>query len=164
MRPLHSHGLAIIVAWVGVGCDTPSTNVVIDNRYPPSPTNSHVIYRAFWQAVSFDAPIAPGSASDPQATPPASANTAYVLVAPGLDPSGTSTPTSFIVLQSRDGFSVSLDHTLEIAVDDTTFAGDCATGSFLSQAQADFITQRVFAQAFTGLSYDAATCTTSERP
>ncbi len=149
------------LACLAIGCDTPSTYVVLGNRYPLAATNALVVYRGFWQDVAFETPIAPGSASDPQPTVPASANTAYVLVAPGLGPSGVATPTSFVVLQSRDGFSVSLDNTLEIPVDDTTFAGNCATSGALSQEQADFVTKRVFAGDFDGLSYDAATCTTS---
>jgi hypothetical protein len=68
---------------------------------------------------------------------------------------------------------------LSIPVEDTTFAGNCATGSFLSQQEADFITQVVFPSAqqgagweagpggehipnlFAGLRYDAATCALS---
>jgi hypothetical protein len=76
-------------------------------------------------------------------------------------------------------FVADLNHTLSIPVDDTTFVGNCAVGSFLSQQEADFITQVVFPSAeqgagweagpgepdipnlFAGLHYDAATCTLS---
>ncbi len=146
---------------IALGCDAPVTNVVLENHYPPSATNALVVYRAFWEAVAFPDPIPPGAASDPQMTVAASATTAYVVLAPGWDPNGTTPPTSFIVLQSRDGFSVHLNQTLHIAVDDTTFAGNCAAGSPLTQAQADFITRRVFASDFAALAYDAATCTTT---
>ncbi len=141
------------------GCDTPSTSVIVQNQF--APVTSFVVYRAFWQAVAFDDPIAPGEASDPASTVPASPNTAWALVAPGWDPASAATPTSFIVLQSRGGFAVSLRDTLRIPVDDTTFAGDCAAGSTLSQQEADFITRRVFAAELAGLVYDAATCTTT---
>jgi len=151
----------LTVAALGVGCDTPQTFVVLDNRYAPSPTNALVVYRAQWHAVSFTAPVSPGASSDPQHTVPASAIAAYVLLAPGWDPSSPTAPTSFVVMQSRDGFEEHLDETLHIPVDDTTFVGNCAAGSFLSQEQADVITQRVFASEFATLRYDAASCTTT---
>jgi hypothetical protein len=145
------------------GCDAPDTNVVLNNHYPPSTTSPLVVFAAVWQAVTFSQPLPPGAASDPQSTVSASANTAYVLLAPGWDRNGATTPTSLIALQSRQGFSVHLNQTLRIPVDDTTFAGNCAAGSHLSQGQADFITQRVFASDFASLAYDAATCTTTSQ-
>ena len=54
-----------------------------------------------------------------------------------------------------------LGDTVHIPVDDTTFIGNCAVGSFLTQAQADFITQIVFASDSGSYSYDPATCTTT---
>jgi hypothetical protein len=90
---------------------------------------------------------------------PASDNTAYVILAPGWDPTSTTTPTSFIVLQSREGFGVAFDETLRIPVDDSTFIGNCGSGSFLPQAKADFITRYVFQGLFASLRYDAARCT-----
>lgn len=164
MRSVPALALCALFSPFAIGCDTPSTSVAIDNDYPMTTTGALVIYRALWQAVSFTTPIPPGSASDPQSTVAASANTAYVVLAPGWDPAvdgGPSKPTSFIVLQSQSGFEVHLNNTLHIPVDDMTFVGHCAAGSFLSQDQADFITQRVFANDFAGLSYDAATCTTT---
>lgn len=143
------------------GCDKPETAVVIDNDYPASTETPMVVYRAQWQAVWFDAAVSPGSSSDPLATLPASANTAYVILAPGWDPTSSSAPTSFVVLQSRNGFEVHLNETLHIPVDDTTFLGNCGSGNTLSQDQADFITQRVFAADFASWAYDAATCTTT---
>jgi hypothetical protein len=150
-----------LFACAGLGCDQkPDTSVVVDNLYA-SKSVSLVVYRAFWQAVAFTTPIAPGTSSDPQPTVPASANTAYVVLAPGWDPASSSPPASLIVMQSVDGFDVAYDLTLHIPVDDTTFAGNCAAGSFLSQAQADFITRQIFRDDFAGLRYDAATCTTT---
>jgi hypothetical protein len=149
------------------GCDTPSTTVVLANDYPPSTTNPFVIHGAFWQAVSFPTPISPGTATAPHDTVAASANTAYVVVAPGWNPTadgGAATPTSFIVLESLLGFDVHWNSTLRIAVDDATFVGNCDAQSFLTQPEADFITERVFASTFAGLHYDAATCTTTLVP
>jgi hypothetical protein len=98
---------------------------------------------------------------NPDETVPASANSAYAVVAPGWDPESGISPTSFVVLKSRDGFSVQVGDTLQIPVDDSTFAGNCASGSFLSQSQADFITERIFPSIFAKLRYDAATCKTT---
>jgi hypothetical protein len=161
IEPLRAVSLCALVAFSATGCDSPNTNVVLDNRYPPSTTDALVVYHAFWQAVSFTTPIRPGASSDPQNTVAASANTAYVLLAPGWDPTQSTSPPSLIVLSSQTGFDVHVNQTLRIPVDDSTFVGNCAAGRFLPQDQADFITQRVFASDFAGRSYDAATCTTS---
>lgn len=154
--------IAVCAASLAAGCFAhPDTAVVVENDYPEATTEPLVVYSAFWQAVSFQEPIVPGSSSSRQATVPASANTAYVVLAPGWDPTSPTPPTSFVIMQSRSGFSVSFDSTLDIPVDDTTFAGNCSAGSFLSQSQADFITQRVFPGIFASFHYDASTCTTT---
>ena len=153
--------LAALVPFV-FGCEPPSTTttfVVLENDYPL--TSGLVVYRGFWQAVSFQTPILPGASSDPQNTVPASANTAYAVLAPGWDPSKSPTPTAFIVLESREGYGVEVRDTVDIPVSDATFAGDCGSKSFLTQSQADFVTRFVFASIFAGLEYDAATCTTT---
>ncbi len=98
---------------------------------------------------------------NPAVTVPASTSTAYVVLAPGWNADTPTPPTSFVVLESRTGFSVELGDTLEIQVDDTTFRGNCASGSLLPQSRADFITQFVFPSIFAKLRYDAATCTTT---
>ena len=151
-----------IVAPLALGCTLPQTNVVLENDYPAGQAAPLVIYAAVWQAVTFPSPVPPGSSSVPQSTVPASENTAYVVLAPGWDPRSTATPTSLVVLQSHGGFAVNLSDTLHIPVDDATFTGDCAAGSFLTQAQADFITQLVFPGTFANLRYDASTCTTTQ--
>ena len=150
-----------VASWL-TGCDTASTYVVLDNRYPESTTNPAVVYQAFWQAISFPTPLPPGSSSDPQSTIAASANLAYAVLAPGYDVTGDAgPPTSLVVLLSRTGFSVGLNQTLVIPVDDATFAGNCAAGSPLSQAEANFLTHIVFAGLFASVSYDAASCTST---
>jgi hypothetical protein len=155
----------VALAALGAGCDqAPHTAVVLDDAYPASASSPLVVYRAYWQAVAFPVPIAPGSSSDPQPTVPASDNLAYVLVAPGWDPDASATPSSLVVLQSRSGFGVHFNDTLHIPVSDATFAGDCASGSPLTQDQADFITQRIFPCDFAALRYDAASCTTTPIP
>jgi hypothetical protein len=150
----------LCLASFAAACDQqPQTTVVLDNDYAPSAASPLVVYRASWQAVSFRSAVPPGSSSDPQSTVPASDNTAYVVLAPGWDPARSTPPTSFIVLQSRGGFGVHLGGALHIPVDDTTFTGNCASGSALSQDQADFITRLVFPNDFASLRYDAASCT-----
>ena len=151
-------------ALLAAGClnvDTPYTNVVVDNNYPASAAAPLVVYQAAWQAVVFATPIAPGSSSALQSTVPASDNTAWVVLAPGWDPTSSSPPTSFVVMESRSAFAVHLGNTLRIRVDDTVFAGRCGAGSALTQSHADFITQLVFPSVFQGLKYDATTCTTT---
>ena len=159
----------VLLAPVKLGCAGfpdvgPTTSVVLENRYPTTPDNALVVYDAHWQNVSFQGQHVPsGASSAPQVTVPASAdNEAYVVLAPGWDPTSTTPPTTFMVLQSRSGFAVALGDTLDIPVDDVGFEGNCAAGSRLTQEQADFLTQIVFASDFAGLQYDASTCTTTQ--
>ncbi|MCL2723311.1 MAG: hypothetical protein FWD69_02645 [Polyangiaceae bacterium] len=160
----------LLLAALPACLSAPDTTVVIENHYPPSSTNALVIFRASYKeageatgdtGAAFDQPIVPGASSDPQSVVAASDNPAYVLLAPGWDPASSSPPTSFVVLRSRAGFAVQYGDELRIPVDDTTFAGNCASGSVLTQADADFITQRIFPVAFNTLRYDAASCTTA---
>jgi hypothetical protein len=152
-----------LAPFVGACAAPPETFVVVDNGYAPSPAGALVVYSAYWQAASFPDPIPPGASSASQDTVPASASTAYVLLAPGWDPASSMPPASFVVLESRSGFGVELGDTLRIPVDDATFLGNCASGSVLPQSRADFITQLVFPGILAG-PYDAATCTTTSGP
>jgi hypothetical protein len=161
-----------LVGWVATaslmtGCAdfpdaAPQTSVVLENEY--SPDTSLVVYDAYWLNVSFAGQaLAPGASSAPQSTVPASAdNTAYVVLAPGWDAMSEMTPKRLVVIQSRGGFAVALGDTLHIPVDDDGFEGNCAAGSRLTQDQANFLTNIVFAADFAGLAYDAATCTTTQ--
>src|SRR5579871_2167587 len=92
--------LPMLVVGLGLAlgaCDThPTTYVEIENAYAPS--SGLVIYRAAYKEVAFADAIAPQASSSPQATVPASANDAYVLLAPGWDPTSATTPTGFVVL------------------------------------------------------------------
>ncbi len=162
--------LALALAPLAIACgDTPHTTVVLENHYPTSAASPLVIYDAFWHSVSFQgSPLSPGAAAEPplvdgaaQLVVPTSGATAYAVLAPGWDPASTTPPTKLVVLQSRGQYALHLNGTLRIVVDDTSFAGDCAAGDPLPQAQADYITERVFPADFAGLQYDAATCTVS---
>jgi hypothetical protein len=149
------------LALVAPGCaPPPTTTVVLDNDYSPSATPPLVVYQAYWQSVLFDdGGIPAGASSGALSTVPCSANTAYVVLAPGWTPGSATRPTSFVVLQSRGaGFGVSLGDTLHIPVNDETFLGNCDAGSFLSAEQAQFITQQVFPNDFAAFTYDPATC------
>jgi hypothetical protein len=148
------------------GCDAaPATHVVLQNAYPAPTGAPIVVYAAQWQAVSFPTPLSPGESSQAQLTVPAADNTAYAVLAPDWNPDAGSAPASLIVVQSQQGYSVHLDDTLTIPVDDTTFAGRCGSGSpALLPSEAEFLTQTVFPSLFAGLRYDAATCTTTPAP
>jgi len=166
LAPLRLLVSASVVAALSGACAgfpdaAPQTQVVLDNQFALD--TSLVVYDAYWLNVSFAGqPLLPGSSSAPQSTVPASAdNAAYVVLAPGWDPMGTTPPRTLIAVQSRSGFAVALGDTLHIPVDDQAFEGNCAVGSRLTQSQADFLTQIVFAADFAGLAYDAATCTTT---
>ncbi len=138
-----------------VMCDTPHTSAILENA------SASFVYRAQWQSVTFGDPLAPGTASDPHDALPASANDAYVLLAPGWDPSSTTPPSKLIVLHSRAGYALHADQTVRITVNDDAFEGNCAIGSTLSREEADFITQRIFPDVFANATYDPSTCTTS---
>lgn len=137
------------------------TDVVLTNNYPTSATTALVIYDAYWQVSFAGNPIVPGASSAALPAVPTSGDSAYVVLAPGWDPSSGTSPTSFIVLQSRSTYALALDGVLTIPVDDTGFEGNCAAGSLLTQEQADFLTQIVFAGDFAGFTYDPSSCTTA---
>jgi hypothetical protein len=167
LRACHACAAALgtlLLACGATGCDTPSTTVVLENEYPRSAERPLVVYDAVWETVEWKTPIPPGTSSDPQPTVATSGSTAYVLLAPGWDAKSGAPPAEYVLLQSRDELGLRFAETLEIPVDDATFAGNCASGSHLSQAQADFMTQLVFAGEFGALGYDAATCTARSGP
>jgi hypothetical protein len=167
LRPLPLRAAAIAVvalAPLATGCDSPHTFVVLDNDYTPPAEQAIVVYDAYWEAVEFQSPVLPGASSEPVPTVAASADTAYVALAPGWDPTSATPPTSFVLLQSRQGFAVHFDDTLHIPVDDATFMGNCAAGSHLTQDQADFLAQRVFRSELGSLGYDATTCKVTGGP
>jgi hypothetical protein len=161
----HACPLAVSLALLGLlapACnDGTDTYVVVDNEYPASASVPSVIYQAYWEATTFQTPIPPGTSSAPETTVTASGNTAYAVLAPGWDPTSGAPPTSFVVLESRSVYSVHLRDTLHIPVDDATFAGNCAAGSFLDTSDANTITTLVFPGIFAGTTYDPATCTTT---
>ena len=156
--PIRQYSATIAVVLASIGCDTPHTSAVIDNRYPASDAAPFVVFKAFWQAVPFNDPVMPGESSPEQSSVSASPNTAYALIAPGWDADAGPTPSSFILLRSRGDFGLNFDDTLHIPIDDAHFTGNCAVGSRLTQDEADFISQQVFPADMASFNYDALTC------
>jgi len=151
-----------VVTFVALAaCEPPTTSVVVDNDFG---AGGPIVYAAYWENASFATPVLPGAMSSPMTTVATSAETAYVVLAEGWDPSSPSAPTSYVLLQSPGGFSVALGDTLHIPVSDQTFDGDCASGSHLTQQQADFIVDYVFPSLFFGGHYDVGTCTMTLPP
>ncbi len=138
-----------------LGCETETaTKAVVDDQYA-----STVVYRVWREATYFPSPVAPGASSEELRSVPAT-DFAYALLAPGWDPASASPPTSFVVLKSKQPLSASRGDTLHIAVSDATFAGSCDAHQPLTQADTDFIAERIFPGELAAFAYDAATCTT----
>jgi hypothetical protein len=156
MRTKHRSLRLLAVGLLGAlaACDTPDpTTAVVDNAYPQA-----VVYQAWWVTTLFTEPTAPAASSDALRVVPAE-ETAYALLAPGWDPASGEPPATLVPLRSKTKLSVSRGDVLHITVSDATFDGSCAAGQPLSQEDADFLTERIFPGPFTGLRYDAATCT-----
>lgn len=137
------------------------SRVAIENAYPAPSTGSapaNVVYHAWWSATYFAHPVAPGATSEEERAVPAT-DTAYVVLAPGWDPSSGMLPTSLVALKSKTPLSIGRGDLLTIRVSDELFTGNCAAQQPLAQDDADFVTQRIFPGDFEGYTYDAKTCT-----
>ncbi len=156
--------LALAALVGGCATETPTT-AIVDSRYPAIADGGDIgsaltVYKVWYATTLFRDPIAPGGESKMERTTPG-ADYAYAVLAVGWVPSSPEPPSALIPLQSTARLSVERGATVHIEVSDRTFAGRCAGGNPLSAAKADFITQRIFPGEFEGLSYDAATCTTT---
>jgi hypothetical protein len=147
--------LAVLTLVATFGCDTetPTTLVVENDGFV-------AVYKLWYASALFTSPVAPGSASTSERGVRGSAP-AYALLAPGWDPSSSEPPPRLVPVRSTGELKAKRGDELRITVSDTTFVGDCAAGSTLSQDDADFITQRIFPGDFAGVFYDAKTCTTT---
>lgn len=162
----HLLGVAVAVALAAslAACETEdASKAVVVNGYPAlspgrDPANQITVYRAWWVATYFPDPVAGAGTSAEQRSVPAS-DYAYALLAPGWDASSGMPPSELVVVKSKAPLAVARGDTLRIVVDDQTFAGSCVAGQPLSQNEAELITQRIFPGEFTGMTYDAATCT-----
>jgi hypothetical protein len=143
-------------------CETEDpTQAVVENGFPAPPDGGNgpqmVVYRAWWVVSPFADPVPAGMSSAVERVIPGD-DYAYALLAPGWDPS-SSPPATLVAVRSKTKLSVARGDTLHIKVSDATFDGDCAAGSTLPPADADFITTHIFPGDFAG-AYDPATCTT----
>lgn len=145
-------------------CETSDeTRAVFDNEYPARESRSPdrvVLYKGWWSVAQLAAPVLPGAESDAVRVVNGS-DYAYALLAIGWDPASGRSPTRVIPIRTNTPLSVARGETLFIDISDATTLGNCLTGQPLSQDDADFITQRIFPGPFTGLHYDAASCTTT---
>ena len=154
----------LLTALLAAGCNSgDATNAVIDDGYPGptdagDATKAIAVYRGWWLVATFPAPVGGGAESGSERVVPGS-DYAYMLLAPGWDPSSGSAPPLLLPAMSKDQLSVARGDTLHIQVDDAHVVGNCAAKQPLTQAQADFITQSIFPGPFAGMTYDAATCT-----
>ncbi|MDB4974994.1 MAG: hypothetical protein JWN48_3335 [Myxococcaceae bacterium] len=152
---------ACALAWLclgGCGAADPSL-AVVDNAYPVTTETAQqtTVYRVFWAVAEFAEPLAPGQSSEEERVIPAS-DYAYLLLAPGWDPSSAEPPKRLLPARTKSKVSVARGHRLHIVISEATVDGSCATGSPLSQDDADFITQRIFPGEFSSVLYDASTC------
>jgi hypothetical protein len=137
--------------------------VVVDDDFPPagtaaSPTAGTSVFKVWWVTSLLPDPVAPGGEGQTERAVPAS-DFAYAVLAPGWAPSSATPPTALLPAKSTAPLTAGRGETLHVHVSDTTFTGDCAAGSALTQDDADFITQRIFSGEFAGVAYEAATCT-----
>jgi hypothetical protein len=153
----------VLLAACASACDTPdATYAVVDDRYPAVPDGGDTsqelsVYKAWWSVALLSDPVAAGQEGQEHRVVTAN-DYAYVLLAPGWDPSAVAPPATLIPLRSNAPLFVARGDTLHIAVGDTTMTGNCAAGKPLDQATADFITQRIFPGDFAGVAYDATRC------
>jgi hypothetical protein len=150
LRPLV---LACCLAALSCGRGSPAF-AVVDNRHE-APA---VVYRAWWSVTYFATPVPAGGESSANRVV-TSTDYAYALLAPGWDPDAGAPPTTLVAVRTKDKLTVGRGATLHIAFSDETADGNCAAGLPLPQDVADLITKSVFPDEFSGISYDAATCT-----
>jgi hypothetical protein len=153
----------LLVVSSATACETEdATFAIVDNDYTAPPDGAAFVgvtlYKVWWSTALFDAPLAPGAESDSQRVVTTD-DTAYALLAPGWAASSGAPPTKLIPIKGKATLSVKRGDTVHIRVSDLTMTGNCGAGQPLSQADADFITQRIFPGDFAGGAYDASSCT-----
>ncbi|HEX2674498.1 MAG TPA: hypothetical protein VHM25_26665 [Polyangiaceae bacterium] len=148
------------------GCNpSEPTTAVLSNEYPAqksdaSSADSMPVYKGWWSVAQFPEAVPAGLVSDPVRIVEGS-DYGYALLAPGWDMTTGVPPTTLIPLRSAQKLSVGRGELLTFAVSEGATVGDCQASRPLSQDDADFITQRIFPGEFAGLTYDAASCTSS---
>ena len=145
-------------------CETADpTFAVVENAYPEvpdggDPAERMVVYKVWWVATMFSDPVAPGVSSE-EVRSVSAFGVAIALLAPGWDPESGAPPTTLIPVKSKEVLKVKRGETLRIKISDETFGGNCAAKQAMVQADADFITERIFPGDFANVHYDAKTCT-----
>jgi hypothetical protein len=142
-----------ILAPAGCEASTP-TNIEIANAYPRAEHGAAaiVVHALWWSTTLFHEPLAPGAESERKRTVNGS-DYAYAVL---------EVDHALIPIRSKKALAAVRGDTLHIDVSDATFTGRCDGGKPLSQHDADLITQRIFPGTFSGIRYDAATCTSTK--
>ena len=135
----------LILLFLLFACDDPAL-VVVDDAY----ADGTRVDAVWWRETLVPDQVEPG-ASSPAYRATTGSDYAYLL----LERNGAP-----FVARSKDALSVDRGDTLHVVASPDRIVGDCATGTPLTQAEGDFITQRIFPAAFDGAIYDATTCKT----
>lgn len=160
MTHLLSLGIMAACAALTGACETSTpTRAVLDNGYAPAAAASVTVYKGWWSVASFLDPVPAGAESAPVRIVEGT-DYGYALLAPGwIADSGA--PSTLVPVRTRTELTARRGDTLHLHIAPDTADGDCASGTPLSQSDADFITARIFPAEFAGKRYDAATCTTT---
>jgi hypothetical protein len=146
-----------------LGCDDPDpTLAIVDNAFPPPPQGGEpsaqtAVFKVWWSVTLFSDPVAAGASSQANRVVPGR-EAAYALLAPGWDPASGTPPTTLIPVKLRSEVSAARGDTVHITIAEATVDGLCASGTALSQDDADLITHRIFPGDFANVTYDAARC------
>jgi hypothetical protein len=126
-----------------LGCDD-ATMIVVDDAY----TDDTRVDAVWWFESLVPNQIAPGGESPAYRTVPGQ-DFAYMILERGGQ---------VFVARTSLALGVHRGEELHVVVSPETIVGDCATNARLTQAEADFITQRIFPDRFASTIYDAETC------
>ena len=132
--------LALLLA-----CDDPAL-VVVDDAY----TDATQVDAVWWRETLVPDVVAPGGES-PAYRATSGSDFAYAVLERNGSP---------FVVRTKDELSAERGDTLHVRIAPDSTVGDCASGSPLTQAEADLVTQSIFPAFFAGAIYDAATCKT----
>lgn len=156
---------AISISATALGCGDAATVAQVDNGYPSfdGGAGEVTVYRAWWSQTAFLDPVAAGASSDLERTVPET-DYVYAVLARDYDPASGAAPTKLVAVRSSVKLTAARGDTLHLVVTPSTVVGDCAAGTTLSQDEADLITTRLFPGEFSGMTYDARTCTLTAPP
>jgi hypothetical protein len=164
MKRLLLASALVLFGSVVPACETSDpTQAVFDNRYPSNDaaaTHSVVLYKGWWSVAQLTASVLAGAESDPVRVVEGS-DFAYGVLAIDWDPTSGAPPITLLPVRTKTKLTAARGDTLHIQISDATVSGNCLTGTALSQADADIVTQRIFPAEFVGQSYDASTCALS---